>query len=230
MGNKRSIAEPRQSSKAPDQVSIGIAEPKVVLDACLPALRRQFDQRTLGFKPLTRAERVTCYMLSGVNQQFGTAREVYAVHPLCQNVDAIYWAGITVNFQFINSSHHLVDAGIVVFEGNGFGVKVPLLRAEWHCSDEHMRARHAQPHWHAYYRPEPRASAVFTPESPINFASAPEAAVNETAEAQAMQFHFAMSAAWQRGDTNGHVTSIESGKALEDWLCGCLSYIAGQRR
>jgi hypothetical protein len=168
-------------------------------------------------------------MLSGPGQQRGTAREGYTILPLCGSTDLIYWAGITVNFQFLNSSHQLVDAGIIIFQGDVFAEeKVPVLRAEWHCSDDQMREIHAQPHWHVYHPPQQYAGPGFSADSPTTFG--PDDSVHEEAnrEVQLMRFHFAMSAEWQRGEKNAHVGAITSATALGDWLSGCLSYIIGQ--
>ena len=156
------------------------------------------------------------------------ARERYTILPLCKSVDAIYWAGITVDFQFLNSSNQLIDAGIIIFKGEGFAVKIPVLRAEWHCSDCYMQAIHAQPHWHVYHPQLQRLRAGFSPDAPKDFAPGEQVEDKSGSEAQLMRFHFAMSAAWQRGDQDAHIAAITSATALGDWLCGCLSYIVGQ--
>ena len=200
-----------------------------MLAVCLPALRKQFGQTALGFKPAARSTRVTRYSLSGPGQQKGTAREAYSILPLCRSIEAIYWAGITVNFQFSDSTHQLVDAGIVIFKGGAFeDNKAPFLRAEWHCSDDQMQAIHAQPHWHVYHPPQQYLGPGFSGDTPSTFAPDDQADEEEDSEAQLMRFHFAMSAEWQRGELNAHVGAITSATALGDWLNGCLSYIVGQ--
>ena len=207
----------------------GIEKPETVLDVCLPALRKQFGQTTLGFKPTIRSARVTRYALSGTGQQRGTARDAYPILPLCETTKAIYWAGITVNFQFLDSSHQLVDAGIIIFEGDAFAEeKIPVLRAEWYCSDEQMQAIHAQPHWHVYHPPPQYQGPGFSADSPATFAPDGQADEEVDREAQLMRFHFAMSAEWQRGGLNAHIGAITSASALGNWLSGCLSYIVGQ--
>jgi len=206
----------------------GIDRPEEVLKACLPTLRKRFSQETLGFTPADRTARIKRFALSGKDQKFGIARERYAIFPLCMKSDAIYWAGITVDFQFLISSYQLVDAGIVIFQGDAFADKVPVLRAEWHCSDDFMRAIHAQPHWHVYHPPKQSPAKGFTADGPTDFDSAENDDGAEANGAELMSFHFAMSALWQRGETNAHVEAITSAMALNGWFNGCLSYIVSQ--
>jgi len=207
----------------------GIERPESVLAVCLPALRKHFGQTALNFKAAARSTRVTRYSLSGPGQQKATAREAYSILPLCRSPETIYWVGITVNFQFSDSTHQLVDAGIVIFKGGAFEEnKAPFLRAEWHCSDDQMQAIHAQPHWHVYHPPQQYPGAGFAAGAPATFAPDDQANEEEGPEAQLMSFHFAMSAEWQRGEENSHVGAITSPTALGDWLSGCLSYIVGQ--
>lgn len=228
MGKKRSTVEERQLPTASNLRSRGYDRPDEVLKGCLPGLRKQFNQQNLGFLPADRAARIRRYVLSGADPQLGVAREKYTILPLCRSVDEIYWAGITVDFQFLNSSNQLIDAGIIIFKGAGFAVKVPVLRAEWHCSDDYMRAIHAQPHWHVYHPQLQRLGVGFSPDAPKDFAPGEQVEDKRESEAELMHFHFAMSAAWQRGEQNAHIAAISSVAALGDWLCGCLSYIVGQ--
>jgi hypothetical protein len=229
MGKKRSIAAKGTLPPALGRGLRGIEKPETVLNVCLPVLRKQFGQTTLGFEPTNRSAKVTRFTLSGTGQQRGTAREAYPILPLCRSTNAIYWAGITVNFQFLGSSHQLVDAGIIIFEGDAFAErKIPVLRAEWHCSDEQMQEIHAQPHWHAYHPPPQYLGPRFNAGSPTAFAPDEQTEERADREAQLMSFHFAMSAEWQRGEMKAHVGAIASAKALGDWLSGCLSYIVGQ--
>ena len=230
MSRKRPSLHEVQLPTAPNISLRGIDKPEEVLAACLPALREQFEDRYLGFTAADRTARIKRYSLAGVNQKFGIARERYAIFPLCMRDEAIYWAGITVDFQFLISSYQLIDAGIVVFEGDGFGIKVPVLRAEWHCGDDFMKAIHAQPHWHVYYPPKQFRTKGFTADTPTDFGSRENADDAEVSEAELMSFHFAMSALWQRGDMNAHVEAITSATALKGWLGGCLSYIVSQLR
>lgn len=229
MGKKRLTAEQRDLPHAFRLGLGGIEKPEAVLDVCLRSLRKQFAQPALGFKSAARSARVTRYSLSGPGQQKGTAREGYTILRLCSTTEEIYWAGITVNFQFLDTSHQLVDAGIIIFKGDVFDEnKVPVLRAEWHCSDDQMRAIHAQPHWHAYHPPAQTLGPEFSAGAPSIFASGGRVDEEVDHEAQLMRFHFAMSAEWQRGEPNAHIGAITSATALGDWLSGCLSYIAGQ--
>lgn len=229
MGKKRSAAGERPSPEALSLGLRGIEKPETVLAVCLPALRMQFGQTALGFQGADRSARVKRYMLSGPGQQKGTAREGYTILPLCKSTDLIYWAGITVNFQFLNSSHQLVDAGIIIFQGDVFAEeKVPVLRAEWHCSDDQMQEIHAQPHWHVYHPPQQYVGPGFSADSPTTFGPDDSAREETNREIQLMRFHFAMSAKWQRGEQNAHIGAITSATALGDWLSGCLSYIVGQ--
>jgi len=122
MGKKRPSPTERELPTVSNPGLSDIHKPEEVLNACLPVLRKQFEDRNLGFTATDRTARVKRYSLSGVNQKFGTAREKYPILPLCQSVKAIYWAGITVDFQFLTSSYQLVGAGIVIFEGDGFAV------------------------------------------------------------------------------------------------------------
>jgi len=123
----------------------------------------------------------------------------------------------------------LVDAGIIVFEGQGFQQdKVPLLRAEWHCSEEQLRERHAQPHWHVYIPSQATSQRGFDPDRPLEFPSSSPEQMKDGGELEQMKFHFAMSALWQSGNPNAHTFPIESAKSLETWLCGCLGYVVGQ--
>jgi len=206
----------------------GIDKPEDVLKACLPALRKQFNEPTLGFTSVDRTARVKRYALCGVNQKIGTAREQYRILPLYISTSAFYWAGITVDFQFLISSHQLIDAGIIIFKGDAIADKIPVLRAEWHCADECLQAIHAQPHWHVYYPPLRYLGVGFSPDYPKDFDPDELAEDEGDSEAQLMRFHFAMSAEWQRGDQNAHVRAITSATALGGWLCGCLSYIVGE--
>ncbi len=172
MGKKRLTAEQRDLPHAFRLGLGGIEKPEAVLDVCLRSLRKQFAQPALGFKSAARSARVTRYSLSGPGQQKGTAREGYTILRLCSTTEEIYWAGITVNFQFLDTSHQLVDAGIIIFKGDVFDEnKVPVLRAEWHCSDDQMRAIHAQPHWHAYHPPAQTLGPEFSAGAPSIFAS-----------------------------------------------------------
>jgi hypothetical protein len=228
MGKKRSPVDERQLPTASNLSSRGYDKPDEVLKVCLPGLRKQFNRQNLGFSRADRAARIRRYVLSGVDQQSGTAREKYPILPLCRSVDEIYWAGITVDFQCLNSSNQLIDAGIIIFKGAGFAVKVPVLRAEWHCSDDYLQAIHAQPHWHVYHPQLQRLGVGFSPGAPKDFAPGEQVEDKGESEAQLMRFHFAMSAAWQRGEENAHIAAITSVEALGNWLSGCLSYIVGQ--
>jgi hypothetical protein len=227
MGKKRPSTDERQLPTASNLCLSGIDKPEEVLKACLPALRKQLGN-SLGFTSADRTARVKRYAFTSANQQYGTARERYPILQLCQSVKEIYWAGITVDFQFLNLSYQLVDAGIIIFQGDGFGEKAPVLRAEWHCSDEHLQAVHAQPHWHVYPTPSGQIGPGFSPNSPRDFASDDQVKDVVDSKAQWKNFHFAMSAAWQCGDQKAHISAITSATALESWLCGCLSYIVGQ--
>ena len=120
MSKKQTIAGKGTSPQTYNFALRGIEKPETVLAVCLPALRKQFGQTALGFKPAVRSSRVTRYSLSGPGCKKGTAREAYSILPLCRSIEAIYWAGITVNFQFSDSTHQLVDAGIVIFKGGAF--------------------------------------------------------------------------------------------------------------
>jgi hypothetical protein len=228
MSKKRANYDEVQLPMAPNLSLRGIEKPEEVLKVCLPYLRKQFNEPTLGFTSVDRTARVKRYALCGVNQKIGTAREHYRILPLYMSTSAIYWAGITVDFQFLISSHQLIDAGIIIFKGDAIADKIPVLRAEWHCADEYLQAIHAQPHWHVYYPPKQSRTTGFTADTPTDFGSGENADEAEASEAELMSFHFAMSAVWQRGDMNAHVEAITSETALGGWLCGCLSYIVGE--
>ena len=226
MGKKRRISHEGTFLQAPSLRLSSVQEQDKVVKDCIVSLNKQYRQG-LGFTSAPRSAKVTRYSVTSPYQHFGIARETYRIFPICRTVDASYWAGITIDFQFLDPSHHLVDAAIIIFQGEFTESKVPILRAEWHCSDDRMQAIHAQPHWHVYYPPPQYRGATFSEGSPATFSPDAQAA-DAVVEAKSMYFHFAMSAEWQRGRLNAHVGAITSATDLQHWLCGCLSYIASQ--
>jgi len=183
-------------------------------------------EQELGYGPLQFAATakqprgVTRYELVGTNQQRVAARDEYLVHPLTDFTVDRYWAAVALDFQFSDPNHDLISVQIIVFKGDAFSPKQPMLRAEWHCSPTDLQAHHAQPHWHAY------TSEV--PVSPSFDAAIPFGAPPVEQRADALRFHFAMASRWQTEGPDAHTFALPDSKTLAKWLEGCMKYIRSQ--
>ena len=207
----------------------GLPNPTVISDLCLPVLRLQLANEQLGFKPEPRSRTVSSYRLVGSGQQFATARETYPVHLFrTGNRSALYWAAVALDFRYTDPKYELVNVQIILFSGDARQQKVPMLRAEWHCSTEILEAPNAQPHWHVYTEPWPEADLGFAGRVVTNFARATEQHDTVTENYRGVPFHFAMSAQWHRMGDDAHRIKVSDAQSLIKWLSGCLTYIRGQ--
>jgi hypothetical protein len=220
MATKRKPKSPPAPYKPTPCKTTRLANPAVLTTSCIPILEQE-----LGYAPLTfsqtakRFRGVTRYELVGSYQQRATARDEYLVHPLTDSTADRYWAAVTLDFQYSDPNHDLVSIQIVVFKGDAFGPKQPMLRAEWHCSPADLQAPHAQPHWHAYTSEEP---APFSFGEPVPF-EAPTGSSREP-----LSFHFAMASKWQTDGPGAHTLCLSDSTMLVKWLSGCLKYIRSQ--
>jgi hypothetical protein len=213
--------------KALGSTAVGnVANPKSVLDFCLPVLKDHFHTENLGFTFAPRARRVSRYELRGLGQQIGTARERYSLHLLSGGTGGLYWAAVVVEFRFVDPAYELINIEIVVFKGEAYEPKLPFFRAEWHCSPADLLERHAQPHWHVYIEQSPRSESAFDTEVVSEFRL--DEVTSEISEAQTVPFHFAMSSSWQEHGMDAHRQPVNTVLALQNWLNGCLGYIRSQ--
>lgn len=208
----------------------GLSNPTLLSDLCLPVLRRQLANEQLGFKPEARSRAVSSYRLVGSRQQFATARETYPVHLFRAGRSALYWAAVALDFHYSDPKYELVNVQIIVFRGDARQRKVPLFRAEWHCSTEVLEAQNAQPHWHAYSESWPNDDPGFGERVVTYFTPSKEQQGADTQDTHSIPFHFAMSAQWDRLGDDAHRIKPENVQSLARWLSGCLSYIRTQLR
>lgn len=211
-------ARKKSASDSPSR----IADPASFVDMCIPLLREHFQNQNLAFNPTPRARNVVHFELSGPGQQSATARETYAVHQIPVPADELYWAAVNLELTFTNPYHALTSVQLVVFRGPAWQNKEPYFRAEWHCSDEDLRASHAQPHWHIYVPPTQNSQRILEFAPVRHFDPAPNATL------AASKFHFAMAANWHVAGAGAHKSSLETSAALCNWLDGCLRYIREQ--
>lgn len=201
----------------------GLKNPQLLTNACLSILEDQFGYSPLSFTPgEPRARAVTRYELVGGLQQVARARETYRVHPLPSNAAERYWGAVALDFQYADPGYDLISAQIVVFRGDPHAEKLPVFRAEWHCSPSDLKASHAQPHWHVYRSADAQVSSVFLEERP------PEFPARAVPPPDTVNFHFAMSSLWQTNGTASHTHALGTLTALRNWLHGCLEYIRSE--
>lgn len=186
-------------------------------------------QEQFGYSPLRfavgerRVRGITRYELVGPLQQRADARERYFVHPLPGMAPQRHWAAVALDFQYADPVHNLTSAQIIVFRGDPYGDKLPLFRAEWHCSPSDLTAPHAQPHWHVYPLLEEIPTPTFGEPEVMDFPGDRRSVVS-----QALDFHFAMSSSWHTDGADAHRHRIANSAMLANWLKGCLQYIRGE--
>jgi hypothetical protein len=148
---------------------------------------------------------------------------MYLVHPLRIPTADQYWAAFALEFHYTDPAYDLINVQIVVFRGDPFGDKRPLFRAEWHCSEADLAASHAQPHWHIYAINEPRTTEIFGERSAAQFTG-----LDIRGARDVVDFHFAMSAAWDAKGVDAHRAPIADSATLTRWFEGCLQYIRSE--
>ena len=185
--------------KVGKQVSTrGLPNPTVVSDLCLPILRRQLANEQLGFKSEARSRSVSSFRLVGREQQFASARETYPIHLFRAGRSALYWAAVVLDFRYTDPRYELVNVQIIVFRGDARQRKVPLFRAEWHCSREVLEAQNAQPHWHVYTESWDTNNPDFGGRVVTDFARGVEKKEGGANDPRGIPFHFARSSQWHR--------------------------------
>lgn len=213
-----------KKNRPPETSTVGLPNPASLTNTCIPVMEEQF-----GYSPLRfavgeqRVRGITRYELVGSFQQRAIARDRYLIHPLPGTALERHWAAVALDFQYIDPVHNLTSAQIIVFKGDPFGDKLPLFRAEWHCSPSDLSAPHAQPHWHVYSVFEETAKATFGETRTLDFPGDLHRVVLRT-----LDFHFAMSSSWHTNGADAHRHAIANSAALTNWLQGCLQYIRGE--
>lgn len=212
--------------------AIIVDSPSEVTGPCLKVLRTLLKNPSIAFHETPQANNEVKCGLTGSPVQ-AIARDKYSVFLLLSAAE-LFWLGTTLVFKRELGRYHLMSASLVIFKGDTFDEKTPLLRAEWDNPDPTTTIEHAQPHWHVYPRFINRdwtnsqmVDTVTFQSFDLTAAGATHSDVEDLAWPTSANFHYAMASTWH-SEANGCQEKLNELSRLLGWLTGCISYSRNQ--
>ena len=198
-----------------------------ITSACRKGLKVVLNNPSLSFHTDALARGKQKYLLTGSGASQATiGNRNYPVLLLDTINGEIFWLAIVLIFGFANRIQFLDSVSIVVVKGLAFDSKIPILRAEWDCSDDYLNAPHGQPHWHVY--PSAILNSNLETEDVLEIATDPAVNIEDYPSTRSLPyFHFAMATRWHEGDTRVH-GNLEYVDSLTGWISGCVQYTREQ--
>jgi hypothetical protein len=198
-----------------------------IASACRVALKKTVENSSLAFQIQTLARGKQAFLLTGAGSSQATVgNRNYPVLFLAVVNGELFWFALVIVFGFANRIQFLESVSMVVVKGLANDSKVPILRAEWDCTDEHLNQIHGQPHWHVY--PSAILNSNLETDTILDILTDPGTDTDSApGTASLPYFHFAMATRWHEGQTSAHAT-LEYVDGLTEWISGCILYTREQ--